>query len=107
MGTATLSDVIPRPPQIGMSFPDAARLRVQARMDAARLTPRQQEVVWALFTERSGAEIAADLGLKPKTVKMHLGSIRDQLRIEPNYYHSLRLMIVLRLLDLERIRDGN
>ncbi len=50
-------------------------------MDEIRLTPRQHEVARLIAAGRSNAEIARELGLSPRTVKMHVGSLRERLGV--------------------------
>ena len=50
-------------------------------MDEIRLTPRQHEVARLIATGRSNAEIARELGLSPRTVKMHVTALRDRLGV--------------------------
>ena len=57
------------------------------------LTPREREVAAAVTTGASNKEIARQLGLSERTVKMHLGSVFQKLGVRD------RMQLVLRLTE--------
>lgn len=52
-----------------------------ATMFAAKLTPRQREVLQLVAEGKSTKEISVALGISPKTVEFHRGSIMDELGV--------------------------
>jgi two-component system, NarL family, nitrate/nitrite response regulator NarL len=62
-----------------------------------RLTPREREVALAVTTGASNKEIARQLGMTERTVKMHLGSVFRKLRVHD------RVQLVLHLTRAERL----
>ncbi|GAB3509382.1 response regulator transcription factor [Pseudoxanthomonas daejeonensis] len=69
----------------GVSMDDATRHRDHDREDAcallATLTPRERELVPRLMTGRLNKQIAADLGIAEKTIKVHRSRILHKLGI--------------------------
>jgi FixJ family two-component response regulator len=69
----------------GMAMDAAARHRGHDRQDAqalfATLTPRERELVPHLTTGRLNKQVAADLGIAEKTIKVHRSRIMHKLRI--------------------------
>lgn len=62
--------------------PDLARLRtLRGDRTAGSLTAREREVLALLADGRSNREIAADLGLSPKTVNRHVENIFNKLGV--------------------------
>jgi len=59
-----------------------------------RLTPREREVARAVTTGSSNKEIARQLGLSERTVKMHLGAVFQKLGVEDRVQLVLCLMRV-------------
>ena len=59
-----------------------------------RLTPREREVALAVTTGASNKQIALQLGLSERTVKMHLGAAFQKLGVEDRVQLVLRLMRV-------------
>ncbi len=59
-----------------------------------RLTPREREVALAVTTGVSNKEIARQLGLSERTVKMHLGAAFQKLGVEDRVQLVLCLMRV-------------
>lgn len=55
------------------------------------LTPRQSEVIRAMFREGSVKDAARALGIKPVTVKNHLIDIHRRLGVENTYEAAYRL----------------
>jgi two-component system, NarL family, nitrate/nitrite response regulator NarL len=55
------------------------------------LTAREREVALAVTTGASNKDIASQLGLAERTVKMHLGSIFNKLRVRDRVHLVLRL----------------
>ena len=45
------------------------------------LTPRQKEVLGALGDDLSAKQVAARLGISPRTVEFHIAAIRARLRL--------------------------
>jgi DNA-binding NarL/FixJ family response regulator len=63
--------------------PDVARMLAGgAAPDAARLTPREREVLTEIGRGRSNREIARALGLAEKTVKTHVSAILAKLGVQ-------------------------
>jgi DNA-binding CsgD family transcriptional regulator len=50
-----------------------------ARERHARLTPREAQVAARMATGRSNAEIAAELGISPKTLDIHRAAVQEKL----------------------------
>jgi FixJ family two-component response regulator len=69
----------------GVVMDDDARHRSHDRQDAqalfATLTPRERELVPHLTTGRLNKQVAADLGIAEKTIKVHRSRIMHKLRI--------------------------
>ena len=63
----------------------AARERAQRhaaiRTRMARLTPREREVLDAVVAGRQNREIAAALGISPRTVEIHKAKLLDKLQV--------------------------
>lgn len=59
-----------------------------------QLTPREREVALAVTTGVSNKEIARQLGLSERTVKMHLGAVFQKLGVDDRVQLVLRLMRV-------------
>lgn len=53
-----------------------------AQQGSVRLTPRQTEVLKLLAEGKSNGDIAADLGMSPNTVRIHVSSIFRALNVE-------------------------
>jgi RNA polymerase sigma factor (sigma-70 family) len=78
---------------------DALRRRV------ARLTPRERQVLGAVIDGRHNREIAADLGISPRTVEVYKARLMDKLQID-RLPELIRLALELRLSDEPLIRDA-
>jgi FixJ family two-component response regulator len=78
---------------------DALRRRV------ARLTPRERQVLGAVIDGRHNREIAADLGISPRTVEVYKARLMDKLQID-RLPELIRLALELRLADEPLIRDA-
>ena len=78
---------------------DALRRRV------ARLTPRERQVLGAVIVGRHNREIAADLGISPRTVEVYKARLMDKLQID-RLPELIRLALELRLSDEPLIRDA-
>jgi RNA polymerase sigma factor (sigma-70 family) len=77
---------------------DALKRRV------ARLTPRERQVLGAVIDGRHNREIAADLGISPRTVEVYKARLMDKLQID-RLPELIRLALELRLADEPLIRD--
>jgi len=56
----------------------AERAELQVRLDA--LTPREREVLLQVVTGKLNKQIAGDLGIAEKTVKVHRGRVMEKMR---------------------------
>jgi DNA-binding CsgD family transcriptional regulator len=71
------------------------RDRIALNMERYGLSPRERDVVWALFSVSGTQEIAERLYMEPSTVKNHITSIGQRLGVMGRH------AVVLRLLDIE------
>jgi DNA-binding NarL/FixJ family response regulator len=55
--------------------------RLAERMPATELTPREQEVLKCITQGRSNREIAEELGIAEKTVRIHVSSLLDKMGV--------------------------
>jgi two-component system response regulator FixJ len=78
---------------------DALRRRV------ARLTPRERQVLGAVIDGRHNREIAAALGISPRTVEVYKARLMDKLQID-RLPELIRLALELRLMEDPAIRDS-
>jgi DNA-binding NarL/FixJ family response regulator len=62
-------------------FPAHIADRLKNRQSRAELTAREQEVLHLLVCGRSNKEIAGDLNITPRTVKLHVGHILQKLNV--------------------------
>jgi FixJ family two-component response regulator len=88
----------------GIEVDEASRCRQHDRLDAqtllATLTPREREVVPHLEAGRLNKQIAADLGVSEKTVKVHRSRILHKL-------HVRTLVDLVRFMSrVERVPDA-
>lgn len=60
-------------------FPRFALDRLAERMPATDLTPRESEVLRCITRGRSNREIAGDLGIAEKTVRIHVSSLLEKM----------------------------
>ena len=58
------------------------RSRREREQDAAKLSPREQQLVDALFEAKSNKEIARELNLTEKTVKHYMTNLMNKLRVK-------------------------
>lgn len=67
----------------------------------ARLTPRESEVLDLIVRGRHNREVAAELGISPRTVEVHKARLMDKLQVD-------RLPDLIRIvLELERVAGGD
>jgi RNA polymerase sigma factor (sigma-70 family) len=78
---------------------DALRRRV------ARLTARERQVLAAVIDGRHNREIAANLGISPRTVEVYKARLMDKLQID-RLPELIRLALEFRLMDDPTIRDS-
>jgi DNA-binding NarL/FixJ family response regulator len=62
-------------------LPDPMLHRLTERMPAADLTPRESEVLVCITRGRSNREIADDLRIAEKTVRIHVSSVLDKMGV--------------------------
>lgn len=62
-------------------FPALIAARLADRESRSELTAREQEVLQLLVRGRSNKEIASDLDIAPRTVKLHVGHILHKLAV--------------------------
>jgi DNA-binding NarL/FixJ family response regulator len=62
-------------------FPAPIAARLADRESRSELTAREQEVLLLLVRGRSNKEIASDLDIAPRTVKLHVGHILHKLAV--------------------------
>jgi DNA-binding NarL/FixJ family response regulator len=60
-------------------FPHGALDRLAERMPAVDLTPRETQVLVCITQGRSNREIAEELGIAEKTVRIHVSSLLDKM----------------------------
>ena len=60
-------------------FPHLALERLAERTPAVELTPRETEVLFCITRGCSNREIAEDLGIAEKTVRIHVSSLLDKM----------------------------
>jgi DNA-binding NarL/FixJ family response regulator len=60
-------------------FPHVTLDRLAERMPAVELTPRESEVLSCITKGLSNKEIAEDLGIAEKTVRIHVSSLLDKM----------------------------
>ena len=60
-------------------FPHVALDRLAERMPAVELTPRETEVLTCITQGRSNREIAEELGIAEKTVRIHVSAVLDKM----------------------------
>jgi FixJ family two-component response regulator len=56
------------------------RATLQARLDT--LTPREREVLLHVVTGKLNKQIAGDLGIAEKTIKVHRGRVMQKMRAD-------------------------
>jgi RNA polymerase sigma factor (sigma-70 family) len=78
---------------------DALRRRV------ARLTPRERQVLAAVIDGRHNREIAANLGISPRTVEVYKARLMDKLQID-RLPELIRLALEFQLMEDPGIRDS-
>ena len=62
-------------------LPRVALDRLAERMPAVELTPREREVLLCITQGRSNREIAEELGIAEKTVRIHVSSMLDKMGV--------------------------
>ena len=60
-------------------FPHVALDRLAERMPSVELTPRETEVLTCITQGRSNREIAEELGIAEKTVRIHVSAVLDKM----------------------------
>jgi len=60
-------------------FPHVALDRLAERMPSVELTPRESEVLTCITQGRSNREIAEELGIAEKTVRIHVSAVLDKM----------------------------
>jgi DNA-binding NarL/FixJ family response regulator len=60
-------------------FPHVALDRLAERMPTVELTPRETEVLACITQGRSNREIAEELGIAEKTVRIHVSAVLDKM----------------------------
>ena len=60
-------------------LPHVALDRLAERMPSVGLTPREAEVLTCITQGRSNREIAEDLGIAEKTVRIHVSAVLDKM----------------------------
>ena len=60
-------------------LPHVALDRLAERMPSVELTPRESEVLTCITQGRSNREIAEELGIAEKTVRIHVSSVLDKM----------------------------
>jgi DNA-binding NarL/FixJ family response regulator len=60
-------------------LPHGALDRLAERMPAVELTPRESEVLTCITQGKSNREIAEDLGIAEKTVRIHVSAVLDKM----------------------------
>lgn len=76
------------------------RERVAANMGRYGLSPRERDVIWALFTTGDTHEIGRAVHMEPSTVKNHITNIGQRMGVMGRH------AIVLTLLDVVGLRDA-
>ena len=85
----------PSPPMPAPSIPGLELLPNAAEVGPEGLTPRENEVLYWLAHGKTDAEIAALLGLSPRTVQKHLEHIYIKLGVETRTAAVMRSMAKL------------
>jgi RNA polymerase sigma factor (sigma-70 family) len=75
------------------------------RRRVARLTPRERQVLVAVIDGRHNREIAADLGISPRTVEVYKARLMDKLQID-RLPELIRLALEFQLMEDPAIRDS-
>jgi DNA-binding NarL/FixJ family response regulator len=60
-------------------LPHVALDRLAERMPSVELTPRESEVLTCITQGRSNREIAEELGIAEKTVRIHVSAVLDKM----------------------------
>lgn len=84
---------------ISTTWRDEARARVQANMDRYGLSPQEQRMAWAMFSDMEAKEIADRMYLSCSTIKNYTWSIGGRIGS-----HG-RLAIILKLLDIDGLGE--
>jgi FixJ family two-component response regulator len=75
------------------------------RRQVARLTPRERQVLAAVIDGRHNREIAAELGISPRTVEVYKARLMDKLQID-RLPELIRLALEFQLMEDPAIRDS-
>jgi FixJ family two-component response regulator len=75
------------------------------RQCVARLTRRERQVLAAIIEGRHNREIAAELGISPRTVEVYKARLMDKLQID-RLAELIRLALEYHLLDDNVVRDA-
>jgi two-component system, LuxR family, response regulator FixJ len=99
--SATIDAALGRNASSSMESERSATLRQRL----ARLTRRERQVLGAIIDGRHNREIAAELGISPRTVEVYKARLMDKLQID-RLAELIRLALEHHLLDDAAVRDS-